>query len=143
MIEAKVSCPACKKVVPCLEKDMAVAPVTGPDKEELRLTTWTCPECGRTFHVQLDDETTSSLLNSIKLHISRMRRKIQMGKMPSHSEVGHVTQLQEALAENRTALSTRYDKTLVYQSAGDELRLELCVPEAMIAGEKETKHAEI
>lgn len=143
MIEAKVRCPECKKVVPCLESDMAVTSLTGADKEELKLTTWTCPECGRTLHVQLDDATTASLLNSIKLHISRMRRKVQMGKMPSHSEVGHVTQLQEALAENRTALSTRYDKTLVYQSAGDELRLELCVPEAMIAGEKETKHAEI
>ena len=98
------------------------------DGKSIRLLYFDCPECGERCFVQIDDETSLSMLNSIQQTFMKFMFRRQSGKKISKKENSNFADARATLGAYRANLMREYTgKTVFDDGNGKEYVLRFFV----------------
>lgn len=84
------------------------------DGKSICLTYYDCPKCGERYFVQIDDETSLSMLDSIKKTFIKLAYRKKCGKKVSKKENTKFAEARADLGKYRTNLMKIYTGKTVY-----------------------------
>ncbi len=98
------------------------------DGKSICLTYYDCPKCGERYFVQIDDETSLSMLDSIKKTFVKLAYRKKRGKKIKQKENTKFAEARANLSKYRTGLMNAYtDKTVYDEENGREYVLRFFV----------------
>lgn len=98
------------------------------DGKSIRLTYFDCPECGERCFVQIDDDTSLAMLDSVKKTFIKFAYRKKQGKRISTKENSKFVEARANLSMCRTNLMKMYtDKTIYDEDTHKEYVLRFFV----------------
>ena len=98
------------------------------DGKSIRLTYFDCPKCGERCFVQIDDDTSLAMLDSIKKTFVKLMYRRKQGKKIPKKENSKFTEARANLSMYRANLMKEYtDKTVYDSDNGKEYTLRFFV----------------
>jgi len=90
------------------------------DGKSIRLTYFDCPKCGERCFVQIDDDTSLAMLDSIKKTFVKLMYRRKQGKKIPKKENSKFTEARANLSMHRANLMKEYTDKTVYDSDNDK-----------------------
>lgn len=122
-----VTCDKCNKQALIGSIDVKTKEVSFADGNQLALTYYNCPHCGKEYHVAVDDIETKNLMRVFKSSLERANKQMQLKGGVKHSTMKIMESNKKKLERARNALNIGYSNS-VYQYQGKEYKLEISVP---------------
>lgn len=122
-----VTCDKCNKQALIGSIDVKTKEVSFADGNQLTLTYYNCPHCGKEYDVAVDDNGTKNLMKVFKSSVERAEKQAKLKGSVKHSTLKIMESNKKKLERARNALNIGYSNS-VYQYQGKEYKLEISVP---------------
>lgn len=122
-MELKTQCNSCKNEFALNAENVKEKTVTiSEDSQEVMLTYYNCPECGKLFVVQIDTQETKNMLIDIKKLMRTAMVKQCKNQQIKKKEMNKYNLLNKGIDDIRMSLAIRYNHEH-YIENGEEVEL--------------------
>ena len=119
-----VKCDICHREVTLtkdlLEEKAVVLEKDGVDPHEVVLTVFTCPMCGKSYPVLMDDDETSAILNELKTVVQKQYKAQAKGMPPKLKTLRKQQSLKSKLNFKRQQLAKKFVGSFYQTEDGKE-----------------------
>ena len=119
-----ITCDICHRKVALtkdlLEEKEVVLEKDGVDPHKVTLTVLTCPMCGKSYPVLMDDSETSAILAELKTVVQKQYKAQAKGIQPKAKVTRKQQSLRNKLNFKRQQLAKKFDKSFYQTEDGKE-----------------------